>query len=104
MLTIMCCIATERKGLYPDMSFDPTAPWALYTAAAVLVPSIVPYTLLVMKPSTLDPLIAAAADPSILSTERTLELLQIWKGQNYVRQAFGAAGSLLGAIATVMMT
>lgn len=85
------------------MTFDPTAPWALYTAAAVLVPSIVPYTLLVMKPTTLEPLIAAAANPSILSTERTLELLQEWKVQNIIRSSFGAIGSLCAAVATVAL-
>lgn len=85
------------------MAFDPTTPWALYTAAAVLIPSIVPYTLFVMKPTTLEPLRAAAANPSIISTERTLELLREWKIQNFVRQGFGALGSLLGAVATMML-
>lgn len=84
------------------MSLDPTAPWALYTAAAVAVPCIVPYTILVMKPTTLEPLIAAAADTSVLSTERTFALLELWKQQNYVRQMFGIVGTLLGAFATVM--
>jgi len=91
----------DRQGLFPSMSFDPTSPWALYTAAAVAVPSIVPFTLTMMAPTN-NKLIEAAAKPSILTVNETRELLSKWKALNYQRQMLGIVAAALGAIATLM--
>ncbi|KAK3058347.1 hypothetical protein LTR09_001425 [Extremus antarcticus] len=94
--------STGRKGSYPDSSLDLTEPWALYTAAAVALISIVPYTLIVMKQTTNNPLTAAAAKPGSLSSAQTKALIQRWTRQNNFRQVFGFAGTALGIMATVM--
>ena len=82
------------------MSFDPTSPFALYTAAALAIPAIVPYTLGVMAPSTVNKLVETAGKPESLSEGETKELIQRWSGQNYVRMGFVGFGAVLGAVAT----
>jgi hypothetical protein len=84
------------------MAFDPTAPWALYTAAAVALPSIVPYTLGVMMPTTVGPLEEAMKKPGSLSVGTTKELVAKWAEQNNVRQAFGLVGTVLAIAATLL--
>jgi hypothetical protein len=94
--------ARASKGFFPDWQLDPTAPWALYTAAAVAIPSIVPYTLAVMLPSTVGPLLEEATKPGFLSTEEIRSLIARWAHENNVRQVFGLVGTLAGLVATIL--
>ncbi len=81
---------------------DPTAPWALYTAAAVAVPCIVPYTLTVMLSTTVNPLLKEAAKPGTMSMETMRGLVAKWAEQNNKRQMFSLVGFVVGLVATVL--
>ncbi|KAF2754149.1 hypothetical protein EJ05DRAFT_150351 [Pseudovirgaria hyperparasitica] len=85
-------------------------PSMLYGAAAVLVPTIAPYTILVMRPGANDELIGmaekaerGAKGDGVGSEERIGELLANWKRMNFVRAVTVAAGTVLGGLATVML-
>lgn len=76
------------------------SPSALYTAAAVLAPSIVPFTMIVMGPSTLTPLEAKAdGKGSAPSDLKTRELVKTWAGQNLVRAVLVGISATLSAVA-----
>ena len=94
-------LATKLPGLFPRTSVDPTPTMALYTAAALALPSIVPYTLIVMK-ATNDRLHQKADKADSVSDVETTELLRKWKGMNYNRAIFALIGTLLGAVAITM--
>lgn len=76
---------------------------SLYAAAAALVPSIVPYTIVTMVGIN-DKLMAKAQDggKTAVSDAETRELLRRWARLNYGRMVIVLAGSLLGCVATVM--
>ena len=94
-------IATQLPGLFPGLYMDPTAPFALYTAAAVAIPSIVPWTLGIMKPTN-GRLMQKAENNESISPEETQQLFRRWIGMNWVRAIFATTGALLGATATVL--
>ncbi|KAK5119503.1 hypothetical protein LTR85_007603 [Meristemomyces frigidus] len=88
----------------------PVSPFALYTAAALAIPAIVPYTLIVMEPAANRKLMhmakTAEAGPSGTdlgaSDADVQELLRKWKGMNLVRAAFVGTGAVLGAVASLL--
>lgn len=69
-------------------------------AAALIAPSIVPYTILIMKSSTLAPLESKATnDAAAPSDAETRVLFQKWRGQNAVRAALAGTAATLSAFA-----
>lgn len=90
-------------------SLDPSAAAYLYTAAAVLVPAIVPYTLLGMKAvngalhAKADKLRTSSFDkPSTASEDREVkELIGRWKVHNAVRAVLAGMGAVAGMVAVV---
>lgn len=66
--------------------------------------SIIPYTLLFMRPRTLAPLTAAAAKPESVSGEETKALMWRWVRQNNLRVMLGTATAVLAIVASVMKT
>ena len=95
-------VASWQNGLFSNWSRDPTSAGALYAAAAVLIPSIVPFTLVVIMPTN-NKLMAAAAKPGVLSESDTRNLVQRWKQLNLIRASiFGALGAVLATTATAM--
>ncbi|KAJ9648949.1 hypothetical protein H2199_000862 [Coniosporium tulheliwenetii] len=90
-------------------SLDPTSVAYLYTAAAVLVPAIVPYTLLGMKAvngalhAKADKLRTSSFDkPSTASEDREVkELVGRWKVLNAVRALLAGVGAVAGVVAVV---
>lgn len=98
---LILLLATKLPGLFPDLSFDPTSPFALYIAAAVTIPSIVPWTIGIMKPTN-ERLMQKAEKTDSVSAEESQQLIQTWIGMNWVRAVFGTTGALLGAAATVL--
>lgn len=93
--------ATKLPGRFPNLGLDPTSPFALYTAAALAIPAIVPYTLTAMVPTN-DKLHAKAADSNSMSDAETKRLLWKWQRMNYNRSIFVGTGAVLGAVAMVM--
>lgn len=87
---------------------DNVSRFALYTAAAICVPSIVPYTLLYMEPTVNSKLLAlgakvekgAKAKDLGVSEQEVRGMLKRWRGMNFVRAALVAAGAVLAAVAT----
>lgn len=78
----------------------------LYAAAAVIMPTIVPFTLGVMKPTN-DMLMTKAgaggkASDSSSESANVEALLEKWKKMNYVRAFVVGTGALLAATATVL--
>ncbi|KAI9658313.1 MAG: hypothetical protein M1821_002446 [Bathelium mastoideum] len=87
-------------------SYPVTVPFYLYTAAAVLSPSIVPYTRLVMIPinrvlmakadsSSASPAASDAVEKGIGSEGETDELLKKWARLSYGRVVLQGAAALL---------
>lgn len=79
----------------------------LYTFAAVIVPSIAPFTLIAMKENlaTLNAKADAAKVKGASSAEEDkdlLVLLQKWQGLNWTRAVMVGAGAVAGAWATLM--
>jgi hypothetical protein len=72
--------------------------WGQYATAAVLLPAVVPFTLVVLNPTN-DQLISAATVE--LSTETTRALLQKWGVLNALRSVFLFVGAGLGAWAAL---
>ena len=87
--------ATNLPGRLPTWSFDPTTPFALYTAAAVLLPMIAPYTLLIMLPTN-NRLMEKAEKTDAVSPSETQDLLRKWTRMNYNRAFMVAVGAVLG--------
>lgn len=83
-----------------------TVRMAMYAAAAVLIPSIVPYTLLRMEPmvnsALMDMANLAETGSAVGKTAGEVSALFVkWSGMNYVRAALVCTGSLLGAVASL---
>ncbi|OCK80119.1 DUF1772-domain-containing protein [Lepidopterella palustris CBS 459.81] len=77
--------------------------FALYSASAVLVTAIVPFTLIVMKPTN-DKLHAKAdaSEESKAETDETVdELMNKWYWLNVVRASLPGVGAVVGAMAVV---
>lgn len=87
------------------------SPFALYAAATLCVPCIVPYTVLYMEPVVNRKLLelgtkaekGAKAEDLRADEEDVRERLMRWKGMNFVRAALVGAGALLAAIATLAL-
>jgi len=85
------------------------SPFALYLAATICVPCIIPYTVLYMEPKvnkkllTLGAMVEKGAKASELgvSEAEIRGLLIRWKGMNFVRAGLVALGALLTAVATI---
>lgn len=77
-----------------------STPRALYTAAAVLLPSIVPYTILLLKP--INDKLTAMANISDMSErlETAHALVDKWGTLNLIRSLLPLAGAVLAALAT----
>lgn len=84
------------------------SPFALYVAAAICLPSIIPYTLLVMEPGVNRELIRLGTlaenglelDRIKLREHEVHTMLTSWKGMNYVRATAVVVGALLSAVAS----
>ncbi|USP77348.1 hypothetical protein yc1106_04622 [Curvularia clavata] len=91
-----------------DLIGNLISPFALYTAATVCVPSIVPYTLLYMEPAvnkkllTLGGMVENGTKAKDLGVgdEEVRSMLKRWKGMNFVRATLVATGAVLSALAT----
>jgi hypothetical protein len=109
-ITVTLCNGYSAYCSRDDTSLigDVASPFALYTAAAICVPSIVPYTLLYMEPTVNRRLLAlgarveegAKAKDLGVGDEEVRNMLKRWKGMNFVRAALVATGAVLSAIAT----
>lgn len=85
------------------------SPFALYVAAALCVPCIVPYTVLYMEPVVNRQLLdlGAKAEKGVKvegfgTDEKDIrENLMRWREMNFVRAAIVGVGALLAAVATV---
>ena len=85
------------------------SPSALYVAAALCIPCIVPYTELYMHPQVNRKLLAmgakaekgAKAEELGTSEKEIREMFARWKGMNFIRAAFVGAGALLAAVAAL---
>ncbi|MCJ1406907.1 hypothetical protein MMC19_000977 [Ptychographa xylographoides] len=85
------------------------SPFALYVAAALCIPSIVPYTGLYMHPTVNKKLLDMGAMAEKGATAMELgtgekeirEMFSRWKGMNYVRAALVGGGALLAAVAAL---
>ncbi|KAF2211389.1 hypothetical protein CERZMDRAFT_43436, partial [Cercospora zeae-maydis SCOH1-5] len=76
------------------------SPSTLYATATVLAPSIVPFTIAVMGPTTLDPLVAKAnGQPNAPGDQETLDLIKKWGGLNAVRAGLIGSAALMSAFA-----
>ena len=94
-------LATWQNGLVSGSAWDPTSTGGLYAIAAVLLPSIVPWTLAMMLPTN-NKLMEAAAKPGMFNAKDTRQLVLDWKRFNLMRTLiFGAGGATLAAIATI---
>lgn len=83
----------------------PISPSVLYATAAVITPSIVPYTIAVMGPTTLTPLEARAAGASgAPGDQETLDLIKKWSGQNTVRAGMVGSAAVMSALAILAQT
>lgn len=84
------------------------SPFALYAAAAVCVPCIVPYTLLYMEPTVNKELLilgakiekGAKSQDLNVSEKKVRGMLKRWRGMNFVRATLVATGAFLSAVAT----
>lgn len=90
--------ATRLPGRFPTSALDPTSPFALYTGAALALPSIIPYTLTLMK-STNDRLHKKVVEPNSMTESETKDLIRHWRVLNYNRALIALAGTLMGAFA-----
>lgn len=93
---LLTSITTARgiAGRYP------ISPSVLYATAAVIAPSIVPYTIAVMGPTTLTPLEARATGASgAPGDQETLDLIKKWSGQNTVRAGMVGTAAVMSALA-----
>ncbi|TKA77770.1 hypothetical protein B0A55_04681 [Friedmanniomyces simplex] len=87
------------------------SPMVLYAVAAVAIPCIVPFTILVMNPRANLRLIALAGEAEQAGKGKTVgtsegevrQLLRTWTAMNYVRAVVVGAGAVLGAVATMGM-
>ncbi|RMZ73869.1 Noranthrone monooxygenase [Pyrenophora seminiperda CCB06] len=84
------------------------SPFALYLAATICVPTIIPYTILYMEPKVNRKLLmlggmvekgAKASDLGVSKAE-VQGLLIRWKGMNFVRAGLVGLGAVLAAVAT----
>lgn len=97
-------INTARKlpGLFPDAgALDPTTPFALYTAAAVSIPAIVPWTLTQMT-STNDRLMLKAEQNGAYGLEEAQALVAKWVALHMVRVGLVVFGTVCGACGVVL--
>lgn len=72
----------------------------LYGAAALVIPTIVPYTLLAMQPTN-DSIAARAAKAGDISDAQLKALVVKWSGMNYTRALLVSIGALLGTTAAL---
>lgn len=94
LLLISITTARGIAGRYP------ISPSVLYATAAVIAPSIVPYTIAVMGPTTLTPLEARATGASgAPGDQETLDLIKKWSGQNTVRAGMVGTAAVMSALA-----
>nr|POE93626.1 putative mitochondrial membrane protein [Quercus suber] len=83
---------------------------SFYLTAAVLLPMIVPFTVLIMEPGPNKPLLAWAAEAEAVAAGTVLAVqrsevqreLGVWIGMNYVRAGLVGTGALLGAAAVAL--
>ncbi|CZT15473.1 uncharacterized protein RCC_12329 [Ramularia collo-cygni] len=100
--------AYRSSGSSVELVGGVVSPFALYVTAAVCLPAIIPFTLLVMEPGVNRELIRLGT-----LSEKGMELNRIklmehdiqamlvsWKGLNYVRAALVGAGALISGLAT----
>jgi len=86
------------------------SPYALYVAATLATPAVVPYTLLIMEPAANRKLMAMANAVEAGTTKNHLAInearvvawLRKWKSMNYVRAGLVGTGALLGAVASIV--
>jgi hypothetical protein len=83
-----------------------------YVVAAVLVTSIIPYTIAIMAPGANNRLTDLAAESEAgkrgevklsASQEEVRELFSKWKNMNYVRAALTGSAALIGGFATLAL-
>lgn len=93
-----CIPLTSRsaRGIPGKFALSPST---LYLSAAILAPSIVPYTILVMMPTVKTLESKARDDAKAPSDTETISLVQKWSGQNVHRALMVAASALLGGAA-----
>lgn len=94
--------ARNLKGLLPNAGpFDPTTPFALYTAAAVSIPAIVPWTVTQMVPTN-DRLMLKAAQNDAFGLEEAQALVAKWVALHMVRVGLVVFGTVCGACGAVL--
>jgi Domain of unknown function (DUF1772) len=86
-----------------------TSPFALYVAAALCIPCIIPFTVLYMDPTVNNKLLALGdrvekggntSDLGISEVEIRLSFGR-WRGMNFVRAVVVGVGALLAAVAAL---
>lgn len=82
-------------------STPPVSPFMLYSAAALLAPCIVPYTLTVMGPTIAALVAKADGGPDAPSDSETKALIERWRLQNYTRAVITGTAAVLGAVAVL---
>lgn len=103
-------LAYASRGL-PMRGPGPVSPSTLYTVAAIIIPAIVPYTLVRMEPAANQQLnrMAAAAEKGANgkelggSDEEVKQLLKKWSSMNLVRAGMVGTGAVLGAVASLVL-
>jgi hypothetical protein len=80
---------------------DPRPAFTLYSAAAVLVPLIVPYTLTIMKDTNSK--LHAKADAGVEAKEDgdLMKLFEKWQLLNAIRSVFPACAAIIGIWAVI---
>ncbi|KAF2024554.1 hypothetical protein EK21DRAFT_104576 [Setomelanomma holmii] len=114
---LFAVIVTMCNGFSAYHSKDSTSlvlrsvsPFALYLAATMCVPCIIPYTVLYMEPTVNVKLLDMGAKAEKGAKARDLgtsekdirDMLVRWKGMNFIRAAIVGTGALLTGIATCL--
>lgn len=98
-------IGSQTPELSQYTILDTTAIFYLYSAAAILVPTIVPFTIGIMKPTN-DKLHAKAdkyrlGSSDVKEDQEMEELFRKWKMMNTIRSLFPLTAAILGLWAVV---
>ncbi|KAI8934144.1 hypothetical protein NX059_008899 [Plenodomus lindquistii] len=108
LVTICNGFSTYHSKHKTSLVFGSISPFPLYMAATLLVPCIIPYTLLYMEPTVNKKLVGMGDQVEKGAKAKDLDwseadiraMLVRWRGMNFTRAAIVGAGALLTAVAT----
>lgn len=108
-VTICNLYSAYRSKGETDIEQGIISPFRLYLAAAILIPCIIPYTLLYMEPTVNEKLISLGAKVEKgsnandlgVSHDEVRAMLMRWKTMNFVRAGIVGIGAILTATATL---